>query len=176
MAASKPLNTLSMEIKEREENSKINPSNTDTSSIIDSSENPFGISIQKIQSSPDRFKTFGTAENQITILLTNIFTDTKRMILKFRIINRSSLNYALDYVSFQFRKKTHYSQNTLLTPLYSPELSACGPKNQQTLVYILPLFGSGVNGDFSVTFRELNGDRKETIEIPERAFKMAEIL
>ena len=148
----------------------------DSLSVKDTSNSPFGISIERIKSSPDRFKTFGTAQNQITILLTNIFTDEKRMILKFKIINRSSLNYELDYVSFQFRRKTHYSQNTLLSPLYSSLTNSCGPKSQQTLVYILPIFGPADNGDFSVTFRELNGDRKETIEIPERAFKMAEIL
>lgn len=153
--------------------------NIDLSSNIDSLDtlgNPFGISISKIQNSPDRFKTFGTAENQITILLTNIFSDTKRMILKFKIINRSSLNYDLDYVSFQFRRKGHFSQNTVLSPLYSPKITSCGPKDKQTLVYILPLFGSSDRGEFSATFRELNGDRKETIDIPERAFKLAEIL
>lgn len=144
-------------------------------SDVDTSQYPFGISINKIQNSEDRFKTFGTAQNQITILLTNIFTDTKRMILKFKIINRSSLNYELDYVSFQFKRRTHYSQNSILNPLYSPVLTSCGPKTQETLVYILPLFGTATSGDFSVTFRELNGDRKETLEIPERAFKMAEL-
>ena len=147
------------------------PASMDKTSEADSQE--FNSKINKVLSYPDRFKTFGTSENQITILLTNIFTDSLRMYLKFKIINRSSLNYDLDYVSFQFQRNGHFTKNTVLTPIYSSLITSCGPHAKQNLIFVLPLFGTSKGGLFTAIFRELNGDRKETIEIPDRAFNMA---
>ncbi len=145
----------------------INDQNNDSSTL------EFERHALTLLSMPDRFKTYGVSQNQITLLFTDIYTDSTRMYLKFKFINRSSLAYDFDYISFHFKRKTHFTKNTIIAPIWKSTLTSCNPHSQQSMVFVLPLFGTSDEGEFSSIFREFNGVRKETIQIPDRAFKLA---
>ncbi len=141
----------------------------------DSLQKKYEANAKLILAYPDRFKTFGTAQNRITILLTDLLTDSKWMYLKFKVSNKSSLNYDFDYTSFQLLRSKMGKKNLAFTPLYYSPLESCLSHTKEKMVFILPLFAETEQGNFKVVFRELHGDRKISVLVPDRAFKMASI-
>lgn len=119
------------------------------------------------------FKTYGTIKNSIAFLLGNMVSDDQYMYLQFQVINRSQLNYLLDYVSFEYKKFGSKGVSKAFEPLYIPPAREVLAHKIETLVYVIPLFASGSDGQFTVTFRETLGNRKAQLHIPTRAIKSA---
>lgn len=119
------------------------------------------------------FKTYGTMKSSIAFLLENIVSDEKFMYLQFRVKNKSHLNYTLDYVSFEYKKYGSRLPTKAFEPVYIPPNTAIPAHTEQVLVYVIPLFASGSDGQFTVTFRETLGNRRAILHIPTRAVRSA---
>ena len=119
------------------------------------------------------FKTYGIIKNSIAFLLGNMVSDDKFMYLQFQVINKSHLNYLLDYVSFEYKKYGSKGVSKAFEPLYTPSTREVSAHKIETLVYVIPLFASGSDGQFTVIFRESLGNRKAQLHIPTRAIKSA---
>lgn len=117
------------------------------------------------------FKTYGTIKNSIAFLLGNMVSDDQFMYLQFQVINKSKLNYLLDYVSFEYKKYGRNGVSKAFEPLFTPTTREVSAHKSETLVYVIPLFASGSDGQFTVTFRETLGNRKAQLHIPTRAIK-----
>lgn len=129
--------------------------------------------VNAVQALPPHFKTYGTIKNSIAFLLGNMVSDDQYMYLQFEVINKSHLNYILEYVSFEYKKYGNKSGTRAFEPVYTPAVREIAAHKKAILVYVIPLFASGSDGQFTVTFRETLGNRKAQLHIPTRAINSA---
>lgn len=129
--------------------------------------------IDAVQVLLPHFKTYGTIKNSIVFLLGNMVSDDRFMYFQFQVVNKSHLNYVLDYVSFEYKQYGSAAPSRAFEPVYTPVNREIAAHQKLVLVYAIPLFASGSDGQFSVTFRETLGNRKAILHIPARAVRSA---
>ena len=119
---------------------------------------------------------FFMAEKQdILAKLLNLYNDHTATYLKFSLKNQSSIVYDLDYVSFAYVEKRTHKQKKLNTvnsgflevePLVKIEKILTKSNETNEYFYALPLYSTTEDGHLQVIFREKNGLRSVTFEIP----------
>lgn len=123
--------------------------------------------------SQGKLKTLGVFNNKIYISLSNISNDQTHFYFKFLVYNKSSLDYKIDVVNFQyveankkgFLKKKTYKENDLF-PTIKPDKIVLKGKATEALGYAIPIFALNEKGWLKITFREYSGNRIMTLEVP----------
>ena len=127
----------------------------------------------KVLDTGDEIKTAGIKENNFAIYLRLIRADDKYFYLKFAFDNRSSIDYILDYSSYQYVQKFNTSafsktkiNKTDVFPVYTTDLNTVKAYSKTYYVAVIPIFAISNNEMLLVTFREQQGDRLYSVDIP----------
>jgi len=131
--------------------------------------------IKEIAGYDDKFRTLGVVKHSLAFLLVNLMNDSSYLYLRFRIINKSNIDYNLDYVSFEVKRKGRFQgagNLKVLQPVFTPGLAKITAHANKALIYVVPLYAPGEGGSLEVTFREANGNRRALLSIPGRALSL----
>ncbi len=124
-------------------------------------------------------------QSGILLRCENIFTDANGVYLKFSLSNESSIAYEIENVSFSYQSKLKRKAINRLQSLGIEEVNILksieptkiltSQKNEKYYYYI-PLYATTDNGFLAVVFREKNGLRNVSIDIPFKKILKAEML
>jgi len=121
----------------------------------------------------DEIKTTGIKENDFAIFLRLIRADDKYFYLKFAFDNNSSIDYILDYSSYQYVQKYSTSAfskpkvtKTDVFPIHNTAINAVKAYSKTYYVAAVPIFAISKDETLLVTFREQQGDRLYSVDIP----------
>ncbi|GGD48520.1 hypothetical protein GCM10011514_10740 [Emticicia aquatilis] len=124
-------------------------------------------------------------QSGIAVKCENLHNDENGTYLKFLVKNESSITYEIDNVSFSYISKMKKKAINRLQSLGIEEVNALksieptktiSPQKQITYLYYVPLYATTDNGYLQVIFREKNGLRNVSIDIPFKKILKAEML
>jgi hypothetical protein len=124
-------------------------------------------------------------KNNILIQATNIKNDPNVTYIKFKIKNKSSVDYVVDLMTFEVIEKLRKSVSknngieNLIEPIPGAEtkFDKIPAYDEVTVVFALPIFATG-DGDansLTITLREQKGTRKIALDVPIKYFVKAEV-
>lgn len=115
----------------------------------------------------------------------SLYNDENGTYLKFLVNNESSITYEIDNVSFSYISKMKKKAINRLQSLGIEEVNALksieptkivATQKSNTFMYYIPLYATTENGSLQVIFREKNGLRNVSIDIPFKKILKAEML
>lgn len=121
----------------------------------------------------------------IVLRCENLYNDENGTYLKFLVDNESSITYEIDNVSFSYISKMKKKAINRLQSLGIEEVNALksieptktiASQKHTTYMYYVPLYATTDNGNLQVIFREKNGLRNVSIDIPFKKILRAEML
>ena len=126
-------------------------------------------------------QSVAVVENDLVLSLANIRNDQDFTYLRFKVINKTNIDYNVDFTDFQLVENSRKNflgkkKNEARRPL----APSGGEANQNIrgrstgyLTYAIPLYAATENGYLEVTLRELNGARVLVLPIPSRIINRA---
>ena len=126
-------------------------------------------------------QSVAVVENDLVLSLANIRNDQDFTYLRFKVINKTNIDYNVDFTDFQLVENSKKNflgkkKNEARRPL----APSGGDANQNIrgrstgyLTYAIPLYAATENGYLEVTLRELNGARVLVLPIPSRIINRA---
>lgn len=126
-------------------------------------------------------QSVAVVENDLVLSLANIRNDQDFTYLRFKVINKTNIDYNVDFTDFQLVENSRKNflgkkKNEARRPL----APSGGETNQNIrgrstgyLTYAIPLYAATENGYLEVTLRELNGARVLVLPIPSRIINRA---
>lgn len=131
----------------------------------------------------DEIFDLGTTANDIQANLRLVRTDNNYAYLKFLFINKSSVDYVFDKVSFQYVQKYNMGlfkkrkeKFVEVFPLVVNADDRVKGHGEKVLVYIIPTFGIKKGEKLLITFREKSGGRNIPFELQSDVIMKATIL
>jgi hypothetical protein len=126
-------------------------------------------------------QSVAVVENDLVLSLANIRNDQDFTYLRFKVINKTNIDYNVDFTDFQLVENSRKNflgkkKNEARRPL----APSGGEANQNIrgrstgyLTYAIPLYAATENGYLEVTLRELNGARVLVLPIPSKIINRA---
>ncbi|WP_190277628.1 DUF4138 domain-containing protein [Adhaeribacter rhizoryzae] len=137
--------------------------------------------LSKLRKVKEELQSVAVIENDLVLSLANIRNDKDFTYLRFKVINKTNIDYNVDFTDFQLvenskKKFLGRKKNQARRPLEP----AGGEANQNItgrttgyLTYAIPLYAATENGYLEVTLRELNGARVLVLPIPSKIINKA---
>lgn len=135
----------------------------------------------KLRKVREEHQAVAVVDNDLVLSLANVRNDKDFTYLRFKVINKTNIDYNVDFTDFQLvenaqKKFLARKKNEARRPL-AP--SGGGPNQVITgrttgyLTYAIPLYAATERGYLEVTLRELNGARVLVLPVPSRVINRA---
>jgi len=137
--------------------------------------------LSQLQKAREEKQSVAVVENDLVLSLANIRNDKDFTYLRFKVINKTNIDYNVDFTDFQLvenskKKFLGRKKNEARRPL----APSGGNTNQNItgrttgyLTYAIPLYAATENGYLEVTLREQNGARVLVLPIPSKVINQA---
>ena len=137
--------------------------------------------LARLRKAREENQSVAVVENDLVLSLANIRNDQDFTYLRFKVINKTNIDYNVDFTDFQLVENSRKNflgkkKNEARRPL----APSGGEANQNIrgrstgyLTYAIPLYAATENGYLEVTLRELNGARVLVLPIPSRIINRA---
>ena len=137
--------------------------------------------LQQLRKAREEHQAVAVVDNDLVLSLANVRNDKDFTYLRFKVINKTNIDYTVDFTDFQLvenaqKKFLARKKNEARRPL-AP--SGGGPNQVITgrttgyLTYAIPLYAATERGHLEVTLRELNGARVLVLPVPSRVINRA---
>lgn len=135
----------------------------------------------KLRKAKEENQSVAVVENDMVLSLANIRNDKDFTYLRFKVINKTNIDYNVDFIDFQLvenseKKFLGRKKNEARRPLApsggKPNQNISG-RSTGYLTYAVPLYAATENGYLEVTLRELNGARVLVLPIPSKVINRA---
>jgi len=137
--------------------------------------------LQTLRKAREEHQAVAVVDNDLVLSLANVRNDKDFTYLRFKVINKTNIDYNVDFTDFQLvenaqKKFLARKKNEARRPL-AP--SGGGPNQVITgrttgyLTYAIPLYAATERGYLEVTLRELNGARVLVLPVPSRVINRA---
>lgn len=135
----------------------------------------------KLRKAKEEHQSVAVVGNDLVLSLANIRNDKDFTYLRFKVINKTNIDYNVDFTDFQLvenskKKFLGKKKNEARRPL----VPSGGESNQNItgrstgyLTYAIPLYAATERGYLEVTLRELNGARVLVLPIPSKVINRA---
>ncbi|WP_026461339.1 DUF4138 domain-containing protein [Adhaeribacter aquaticus] len=137
--------------------------------------------LAQLRKAREEKQSVAVVENDLVLSLANIRNDKDFTYLRFKVINKTNIDYNVDFTDFQLvenskKKFLGKKKNEARRPL----APSGGELNQNIngrstgyLTYAIPLYAATENGYLEVTLREQNGARVLVLPIPSKVINRA---
>jgi len=129
---------------------------------------------------PDH-QAVAVADNDLVMSLANVRNDKDYTYLRLKVINSTTIDYAVDYTDFQlvedsnkklFGKKKNEARRPL-APAGGSNSQTIGARSTGYLLYAVPLYASTDRGHLEITLREKFGARLLLLKVPSKIINTA---
>lgn len=117
----------------------------------------------------DKYKTLGLVEHKIYIGLTNVLNDDLCTYFKIKLVNKSTVNYQIDYINFNVMQEKALDKDIHrrdVEVVLTNNISNIAPRNEEYYCVALPLIGLKSDEIVRITLREVSGSRTIKLDIP----------
>lgn len=137
--------------------------------------------LSKLRKAHEEHQTVAVVDNDLVLSLANVRNDKDFTYLRFKVINKTAIDYNVDFTDFQLvenakKKFLARKKNEARRPLApsggSPNQIITG-RTTGYLTYAIPLYAATERGYLEVTLRELNGARVLVLPVPSRVINRA---
>ncbi|MCR5890707.1 conjugative transposon protein TraN [Hymenobacter sp. J193] len=137
--------------------------------------------LSQLRKAKEEHQAVAVVDNDLVLSLANVRNDKDFTYLRFKVINKTNIDYNVDFTDFQLvenaqRKFLARKKNEARRPL----APSGGLANQIItgrttgyLTYAIPLYAATERGYLEVTLRELNGARVLVLPVPSRVINRA---
>ena len=140
--------------------------------------------LQKLRQVHEEHQSVAVVDNDLVLSLANVRNDKDFTYMRFKVINRSAIDYNVDFTDFQLVENAHKKflgkkKNEARRPLAPSGGGAHQIISGRTtgyLTYAIPLYAATERGYLEVTLRELNGARVLVLPVPSRVINRATII
>ena len=137
--------------------------------------------LSRLRKAREEHQTVAVVDNDLVLSLANVRNDKDFTYLRFKVINKTAIDYNVDFTDFQLvenakKKFLARKKNEARRPLApsggSPNQIITG-RTTGYLTYAIPLYAATERGYLEVTLRELNGARVLVLPVPSRVINRA---
>ncbi len=137
--------------------------------------------LSQLRKAREEHQTVAVVDNDLVLSLANVRNDKDFTYLRFKVINKTAIDYNVDFTDFQLvenaqKKFLARKKNEARRPLApsggSPNQIITG-RTTGYLTYAIPLYAATERGYLEVTLRELNGARVLVLPVPSRVINRA---
>lgn len=137
--------------------------------------------LSKLRKTREEHQAVAVVDNDLVLSLANVRNDKDFTYLRFKVINKTAIDYNVDFTDFQLvenakKKFLARKKNEARRPLApsggSPNQIITG-RTTGYLTYAIPLYAATERGYLEVTLRELNGARVLVLPVPSRVINRA---
>lgn len=137
--------------------------------------------LRQLRQAREEHQTVAVVDNDLVLSLANVRNDKDFTYLRFKVINKTAIDYNVDFTDFQLvenakKKFLARKKNEARRPLApsggSPNQIITG-RTTGYLTYAIPLYAATERGYLEVTLRELNGARVLVLPVPSRVINRA---
>ncbi|TYZ12694.1 DUF4138 domain-containing protein [Hymenobacter lutimineralis] len=137
--------------------------------------------LSQLRKAKEEHQAVAVVDNDLVLSLANVRNDKDFTYLRFKVINKTNIDYNVDFTDFQLvenaqKKFLARKKNEARRPL----APSGGLANQIItgrttgyLTYAIPLYAATERGYLEVTLRELNGARVLVLPVPSRVINRA---
>ncbi|GAB2961495.1 hypothetical protein GCM10027048_32010 [Hymenobacter coalescens] len=137
--------------------------------------------LSQLRKAREEHQAVAVVDNDLVLSLANVRNDKDFTYLRFKVINKTNIDYNVDFTDFQLvenaqKKFLARKKNEARRPL----APSGGRPNQVItgrttgyLTYAIPLYAATERGYLEVTLRELNGARVLVLPVPSRVINRA---
>jgi hypothetical protein len=137
--------------------------------------------LSQLRQTREEHQAVAVVDNDLVLSLANVRNDKDFTYLRFKVINKTNIDYNVDFTDFQLvenaqKKFLARKKNEARRPL----APSGGRPNQVItgrttgyLTYAIPLYAATERGYLEVTLRELNGARVLVLPVPSRVINRA---
>lgn len=131
--------------------------------------------MSSVKSLPNKIKTLGGMQDNVYLGCMLIMHDETATYIKLKLSNYSNVNYIIENTTFEITESGGTILRNEVKAVHEDVPRAVASKDDQYLVYCLPLIGIPDNAEVKVTLRERNGLRTITLLIPAKIISSAPI-
>lgn len=137
--------------------------------------------LSRLRKTREEHQTVAVVDNDLVLSLANVRNDKDFTYLRFKVINKTAIDYNVDFTDFQLvenakKKFLARKKNEARRPLAPsgglPNQIITG-RTTGYLTYAIPLYAATERGYLEVTLRELNGARVLVLPVPSRVINRA---
>ncbi|RSK38942.1 DUF4138 domain-containing protein [Hymenobacter perfusus] len=137
--------------------------------------------LSQLRKAREEHQAVAVVDNDLVLSLANVRNDKDFTYLRFKVINKTNIDYNVDFTDFQLvenaqKKFLARKKNEARRPLApsggSPNQVITG-RTTGYLTYAIPLYAATERGFLEVTLRELNGARVLVLPVPSRVINRA---
>lgn len=137
--------------------------------------------LSKLRKAHEEHQTVAVVDNDLVLSLANVRNDKDFTYLRFKVINKTAIDYNVDFTDFQLvenaknkflARKKNEARRPLAPSGGSPNQIITG-RTTGYLTYAIPLYAATERGYLEVTLRELNGARVLVLPVPSRVINRA---
>ncbi|MGI4741310.1 MAG: DUF4138 domain-containing protein [Janthinobacterium lividum] len=137
--------------------------------------------LSTLRKAHEEHQSVAVVDNDLVLSLANVRNDKDFTYLRFKVINKTAIDYNVDFTDFQLvenakKKFLARKKNEARRPLApsggSPNQIITG-RTTGYLTYAIPLYAATERGYLEVTLRELNGARMLVLPVPSRVINRA---
>ncbi|WP_020527099.1 DUF4138 domain-containing protein [Flexithrix dorotheae] len=137
--------------------------------------------LELVQQDKQRYRSLGTKENDLLLLISSIRVDQEAIYLKLVMENQSSMDYEIDLVTFEIESKQKGfgpgGENTRAMKILESQAPSIVEKEAfATLLYALPSFAGGNGEHLKITLREKKGSRTMSVSVPFQVIRKAKTI
>ncbi|RYU84858.1 DUF4138 domain-containing protein [Hymenobacter persicinus] len=137
--------------------------------------------LQTLRKAREEHQAVAVVDNDLVLSLANVRNDKDFTYLRFKVINKTNIDYNVDFTDFQLvenaqKKFLARKKNEARRPLAPSGGGANQVITGRTtgyLTYAIPLYAATERGYLEVTLRELNGARVLVLPVPSRVINRA---
>lgn len=137
--------------------------------------------LNKLRHSREEHQAVAVVDNDLVLSLANVRNDKDFTYLRFKVINKTNIDYNVDFTDFQLvenaqkkflARKKNQARRPLAPSGGAPNQIIAG-RTTGYLTYAIPLYAATEHGYLEVTLRELNGARVLVLPVPSRVINRA---
>ncbi|GAC1605872.1 MAG: hypothetical protein NVS3B25_35190 [Hymenobacter sp.] len=137
--------------------------------------------LSKLRKAREEHQAVAVVDNDLVLSLANVRNDKDFTYLRFKVINKTNIDYNVDFTDFQLvenaqkkflARKKHEARRPLAPSGGGPNQVITG-RTTGYLTYAIPLYAATERGYLEVTLRELNGARVLVLPVPSRVINRA---
>lgn len=137
--------------------------------------------LSQLRKAREEHQAVAVLDNDLVLSLANVRNDKDFTYLRFKIINKTNIDYNVDFTDFQLvenaqqkflARKKNEARRPLAPSGGQPNQTITG-RTTGYLTYAIPLYAATERGYLEVTLRELNGARMLVLPVPSRVINRA---
>jgi hypothetical protein len=137
--------------------------------------------LSQLRKAREEHQAVAVVDNDLVLSLANVRNDKDFTYLRFKVINKTNIDYNVDFTDFQLVENAQKKFLTRKKNEARRPLAPSGGRPNQVisgrstgyLTYAIPLYAATERGYLEVTLRELNGARVLVLPVPSRVINRA---